>query len=105
MAYRLHVLPATRHISWKALYVQFGASYKRVDHFRERFIDALKIAVAVYRDADIDIDPKGVLLRPSRAPVAPRIHALSGPARVQQECCPAGRSRRSPDAPRWPIDL
>jgi hypothetical protein len=83
LAYRLHVLPAARHLSWKALYTQFGASYKRIDHFRERFIDALKVAVAVYRDADIDIDPKGVLLRPSRAPVAPRIHALPGPARVQ----------------------
>ena len=61
-----------------------GFSAGGFDHFKERFIDALKIAVAVYRDADIDIDIKGVLLRPSRAPVAPRVHAVAGPARVQE---------------------
>ena len=83
LAYRLHVLPGPRHVSWKALYTQFGASYKRLDHFKERFADALKIATAVYRAADIDVDAKGVLLRPSRAPVSPRVHAIGGPARVQ----------------------
>ncbi len=83
LAYRLHVLPSPKHVSWKALYTQFGASYKRLDHFKERFIDALKIATAVYQHADVDVDAKGVLLRPSRAPVAPRIHAINGPARVQ----------------------
>ena len=24
---------------------------KRLDHFKERFVDALKVAIAVYRDA------------------------------------------------------
>jgi hypothetical protein len=83
LAYRLHVLTAARHVSWKALFAQFGASYKRLDHFRERFVEALKIATAVYRDADVEVDQKGVLLRPSRPPVAPRIHALAAPTRVQ----------------------
>ena len=79
LAYRLHVLPAARHVSWKALFTQFGASYKRIDHFKERFVDALKVATAVYRHAEVEIDVKGVLLRPSRPPVAPQIHALLGP--------------------------
>jgi Plasmid encoded RepA protein len=83
LAYRLHVLSAPRHVSWKALFGQFGASYKRIDHFKERFVDALKVATAVYRDADVEINPTGVLLRPSRPPVAPRIHAQLGSARVQ----------------------
>jgi Plasmid encoded RepA protein len=83
LAYRLHSLSAPRHVTWKALFAQFGSSYRRLDHFKERFIDALKIATAVYRDADVEVDQRGVLLRPSRPPIAPRVLSLARPARVQ----------------------
>ena len=83
LPYRLHVLSAPRHVSWKALFGQFGASYKRLDHFKERFVDALKVAIAVYRDADVEINPTGVLLRPSRPPVTPRIIPRSCPQEFQ----------------------
>ena len=68
LAYRLHVLPAAKHVSWKALFTQFGASYKRIDHFKERFIDALKVATAVYRHADVEIDTTGRLAPPVPPP-------------------------------------
>lgn len=83
LAYRLHVLPNARTVTWKALFAQFGSSYKRIDHFKERFIDSLKVATAVYRDASVDVEAKGLVLRPSRPPVAPRSIAVSNPARVQ----------------------
>lgn len=85
LAYRLHVLPQARTVSWPALYAQFGASYKKLAHFKMRFVDALKVATAVYRDADVELDAKGLILRPSRPPVAPRIvgGARPGIARVQ----------------------
>jgi Plasmid encoded RepA protein len=85
LAYRLHVLPQARTISWPALYAQFGASYKKLAHFKMRFVDSLKVATAVYRDAAIELDDKGLILMPSRPPVAPRLVAVnSGPvARVQ----------------------
>jgi hypothetical protein len=83
LAYRLHVLPNARTVTWKALYAQFGASYKRIDHFKERFLDSLKIATAVYRDASVEVEAKGLVLKPSRPPVAPRMVSMATPARVQ----------------------
>ena len=85
LAYRLHVLPSARKVSWPALFAQFGASYKKLAHFKERFTDSLKIATAVYRDAAIDVDEHGLTLKPSRPPVAPRIVAMGSRsvARVQ----------------------
>lgn len=76
LAYRLHVLPQARTVSWPALYGQFGASYKKLAHFKMRFADSLKVAVAVYRDADVELDVKGLIIRPSRPPVAPKGVAL-----------------------------
>ena len=85
LAYRLHVLPQARTVSWPALYGQFGASYKKLAHFKMRFADSLKVAVAVYRDADVELDGRGLVMRPSRPPVAPRVISTPrlGVARIQ----------------------
>jgi hypothetical protein len=86
LAYRLHVLPYGKpvSVSWKALFGQFGASYKRLDHWKERFVESLKIASAVYPHANIEVASNGLLLRQSRPPVAPRIAQGGLPARVQK---------------------
>jgi len=73
LAYRLHVLSSAKTISWNALYCQFGSAYARLAHFKMRFLENLKVAIAVYPAADVCVDEKGLILRPSRAPVAPRI--------------------------------
>ncbi|WP_158743472.1 replication protein RepA [Acidisphaera sp. L21] len=88
LAYRLHVLTGAKPITWRALHAQFGSSYKRLDHFRERFLDSLKVAAAVYPAADIEIDAKGIILKPARPPVAPKLHALGGPAKSQGSVAP-----------------
>ena len=90
LAYRLHVLPNARSITWRALHAQFGGGYRRLDHFKERFIDNLKIAIAVYRHADVDINPEGVVLKPSRPPVAPRIHPVGIGGPQERRSFPAG---------------
>jgi hypothetical protein len=36
------------------------------------------VATAVYREADVELDVKGLILKPSRPPVAPRQLALGG---------------------------
>ena len=77
LAYRLHVLPAQRTISWKALHAQFGTGFLRLDHFRPRFIENLQLALAVYRDARVDAGAKGLVLEPSRPPVPPRAPSAS----------------------------
>lgn len=73
LAYRLHVLTVTRTITWKALHAQFGAGFVRLDHFRTKFIENLHLALAVYPDADVEADTKGLILKPSRPPIAPRL--------------------------------
>ena len=70
LAYRLHVLTAPRRVSWKALHQQFGTSYGKLYHFQPRFIESLKLACAVYPDADIEVEDGGLVLKPSRPPIA-----------------------------------
>jgi hypothetical protein len=76
LAYRLHVLSGDKLITWKALKSQFGASYKELFHFKPRFTQALALATAVYPAAKIEVSEQGVILKPSRPPVSPKIHAL-----------------------------
>ena len=67
LAYRLHVLSSPRPVSWKALMSQFGTAYKELFHFKPRFLENLHLALAVYRDANVGVEARG-LLRPSRLP-------------------------------------
>jgi hypothetical protein len=76
LAYRLHVLTSDKLITWKALKSQFGGGYKELFHFKPRFTQALALATAVYPAAKIDVIEQGVVLKPSRPPVAPKFLAL-----------------------------
>jgi Plasmid encoded RepA protein len=78
LAYRLHVLTGPRPVTWKALMGQFGAGYKEQFHFKPRFLENLELALAVYRDAKVDVDERGLVLRPSRPPVPPRHTVTTG---------------------------
>lgn len=73
LAYRLHALPSPRAVTWKALHAQFGAGFARLDHFRTKFVENLNLALAVYPEAKVEADTKGLTLKPSRPPVAPRV--------------------------------
>jgi hypothetical protein len=76
LAYRLHVLPSDKMVTWTALKSQFGTAYKELRHFKPRFIAALALATAVYPDAHLEIVDQGVILKPSKPPVAPRVIGL-----------------------------
>jgi hypothetical protein len=73
LAYRLHVLPGAKTLTWKAIYGQFGAGYKEMFHFKPRFVESLNLALAVYPDARVEMDERGISLKPSRPPVPPRL--------------------------------
>ncbi len=73
LAYRLHSLSSPRLITWKALKAQHGPSYKELYHFKSRFPALLALAMAVYPDARLEIVEQGVILKPSKPPVAPRV--------------------------------
>jgi hypothetical protein len=76
LSYRLHVLAAPRPVTWTALKAQFGTGYGKLAQFKYKFQPNLLLALAVYRDARIEVDERGVILHPSRPPVAPRSAAL-----------------------------
>jgi Plasmid encoded RepA protein len=71
LAQRLHRIP--KHVpalvTWKNLHMQFGWHYNRLDKFRAVFKVALKQVKAVYQDAKIVADARGLELRNSRPPV------------------------------------
>jgi hypothetical protein len=72
LAYRLHRITRPTAVPWGFLRDQFGPDYKRMVDFRRRFLEALKLATAVYPEADIDYDGRGLLLKPSRPAVPER---------------------------------
>jgi hypothetical protein len=76
LSYRLHALKACTPVSWTALKGQFGVGFDSMRHFRQTFIDNLKLATAVYRDARVELTDRGVDLYPSKPPVAPRLIAV-----------------------------
>ncbi len=74
LAYRLHALTRMTPVTWIALHAQFGAGFKAIRQLKPTFRDALGLALAVYPEARVDLDPTGVVLHPS-APAVPRAEA------------------------------
>ena len=70
LAWRLHTLNKPTPISWIAIHTQFGAGFDKLFHFKPRFSEALAAAVAAYPEAHVNLDEKGIILHPSRPPVA-----------------------------------
>lgn len=77
LAYRLHRLDKPTSIFWPALYGQFGAGIKALKHFKPEFTKNLKLALAAYPEARVDVQEDGIVLWQSHAPVSDRrIHAV-----------------------------
>jgi hypothetical protein len=73
LAYRLHVLCSSLAVTWPALHRQFGDGYREVRFFRRDVLPSLRLALAVYPEAQVEIDEKkGLTLFPSPPPVADR---------------------------------
>ena len=72
LAYRLHVLAKPTPIRWSRLHQQFGAGFKSLRQFKPTFIGNLKLAMAVYPEAGVTIEPEGLTLLPSRPPIPER---------------------------------
>lgn len=76
LAYRLHSLNKPTPVSWTALKAQFGNGVGRMDNFRMRFLENLRLALAAYRDARVDVEERGLILHPSRPPIATKEKAI-----------------------------
>ena len=70
LAYRLHALKRDVEVRWPALYAQFGGGYGAIRFFRRHFIECLAMATAAYPEAHVSLSDGGVILRPSRPPIA-----------------------------------
>lgn len=76
LAYRLHALKKPTLVPWVSLYEQFGTGYSLIRKWRGRFLPAVKEALAVYPDANVEVTKDGLLLRPSRPPIPAKVHQI-----------------------------
>ncbi|MGG5812489.1 replication protein RepA [Falsiroseomonas sp. CW058] len=65
LAYRLHALTKPTSVSWTAIHGQFGAGFRLVRQIKPTFCEALQLALAVYPDAQVDVEKEGIILYPS----------------------------------------
>ena len=70
LAYRLHSLNKPTPVSWTAIHSQFGAGFRLVRQIKPTFTEALNLALAVYPEAHVAIEPTGIILYPSPPAVA-----------------------------------
>ena len=67
LSYRLHALPSAKLVTWPALKAQFGVGYGKLAGFKYRFQPSLALAMAVYREAKVTVEDRGLMLHPSKA--------------------------------------
>jgi hypothetical protein len=81
LAQRLHRIEPRRpaFVPWEALRQQFGADYRRMNHFRAEFRVALRQVLARYLAARVELDERGMTLRNSPPPVSERLAQLPRP--------------------------
>lgn len=65
LTYRASYLKKETTIAWEVLEIQFGSGYKRTRDFKRYFLDQLRKVNVVYSNANIDIDAKGLTIKPS----------------------------------------
>jgi len=74
LAYRLHSIGRLTPVTWAALHGQFGAGFKAIRQFKPEVRNSLRVALAVYPEARVDIEDRGIILHPS-PPAVPRQEA------------------------------
>jgi hypothetical protein len=74
LAYRLHALCKPTFITWPSVHAQFGAGFRLIRQIKPTFLEALQLALAVYPEANVDVEDHGVVLHPS-LPAVPRPEA------------------------------
>lgn len=68
LAFRLHALDGEVHVSWSALWRQFGRE-RLLRTFRAEFREPLSLALSAYKAARVVVGERGLILLPSPPPV------------------------------------
>lgn len=79
LSYRFsYIKKPSAPIPWVALMGQFGSNYNSANHdqavrdFKRNFLQALKMVLTVYPNANVDAQSNGLVLNPSKPHIAPR---------------------------------
>jgi hypothetical protein len=81
LAQRLHRISPGKpqFVDWNSLHQQFGQEYARIRDFRRFFHETLRQVLAVYPNARLDSDERGVTLAHSSPPVPSKQYYLASP--------------------------
>lgn len=77
LAYRLHSLEKPVTITDAQFHGQMGQEYRTLKDFKKEFGPAMRAALDVYPDAEVERIKGGFLLKPSRPPISPKSVAVS----------------------------
>jgi hypothetical protein len=81
LCYRLRWITEDKLVPWEALYQQFGHGYSNIRQFKWRFKSTISEALAVYKDAKVEVGDRGLTLKPSKPAVESRsVHQVLLPS-------------------------
>lgn len=66
LIYRMYYLNKRIEIPWAVLELQFGSDYARTIDFKRKFIEHLKKVTLVYKEVNLEIGEKSLILKPSK---------------------------------------
>ena len=69
LTYRMSYLRKPVMIPWEVLQLQFGADYSRTRDFKMAFLEQMKKVHVVYPAVNIQDEPQGLLLKPSKTSI------------------------------------
>lgn len=72
LAYRLHHLKKPLFLTWATMKEIFGGDITRMDHFKEKMRDTVKLVKLAYRDARFSYDSQGWTFEKSASPIEPK---------------------------------
>jgi hypothetical protein len=71
LTYRMSYLSKESVVPWQLLQLQFGCDYTEPHRFKAKFIERLRLVQRLYAGANVDVQEKGLRLRPSLTHVLP----------------------------------
>ncbi|WP_138995280.1 replication protein RepA [Larkinella sp. C7] len=74
LAYRLHSLKKPLFLTWATMKETFGGDIGRMDHFKEKMRDTVKLVKLAYRDAKFSCDGQGWTFENSPAPIQKKLN-------------------------------
>ncbi|TAK76413.1 MAG: pirin, partial [Gammaproteobacteria bacterium] len=76
LTYRFSYLKRQTLIPWSLLINQFGSNYaanaQGMRDFKRQFLMAVHVVTAMYREANLEIQEEGILLKPSQSHIKPK---------------------------------